>query len=113
MEQVVLEQRKLTYDGGTTVNAANTYTGLTTVSAGSLTYGVNDAISSGAVTVNGSTAILALGTYTDTVGAVTLTAGSITGTGTSSQGRLTSLQWIYNKPNIRNRYCYCKFSGSS
>ena len=82
----------LTKDGsGTlTLSAANTYTGLTTVSAGSLTYGINDAISTGAVTVNGSTAILALGTYTDTVGAVTLTAGSITGTGSSTQGILTS-----------------------
>ena len=82
----------LTKDGSGTLtfNAANAYTGLTTVSAGSLTYGINDAISTGAVTVNGSTAILALGTYTDTVGAVTLTAGSITGTGSSTQGILTS-----------------------
>ena len=71
-------------------NAANAYTGLTTVSAGSLTYGINNAISTGDVTINGSTAILALGTYTDTVGAVTLTAGSITGTGSSTQGILTS-----------------------
>ena len=82
----------LTKDGSGTLtfNFANTYTGLTTVSAGSLTYGVNNAISSGDVTVNGSTAILALGIYTDTVGAVTLTAGSITGTGSSTQGILTS-----------------------
>ena len=66
--------------GTLTLGAANTYTGLTTVSAGSLTYGIANAISSGDVTVNGSTAILALAGFTDTVGAVTLTEGSITGT---------------------------------
>jgi autotransporter-associated beta strand protein len=65
-----------------TLSATNTYTGLTNILAGSLAYGINNAISSGAVTVNGSTAILALGTYTDTVGTVTLTEGSITGSGT-------------------------------
>ena len=70
--------------GGTvTLNNQNTYTGLTTVSAGKLNYGVNDAIASGAVTVNGSTAELALNSFTDTVGTVTLdNAGLISGSGT-------------------------------
>jgi len=67
--------------GTVTLSAANTYTGLTTVSEGTLAYGINSALSTGAVTVSGGT--LALDTYTDTVGTVTLTSGSITGTGTS------------------------------
>ena len=64
--------------GTLTLGAANTFTGLTTVSAGTLTYGVNNALSSGAVNVNGGTMNIA--TFSDTVGAVTLTNGSITGT---------------------------------
>jgi autotransporter-associated beta strand protein len=72
--------------GTLTLSGVNAYTGLTTVSAGTLSYGVADALSSGAVTVNGG--ILAVGNFSDTVGAVTLTSGSITGdtgvlTGTS------------------------------
>jgi len=70
-------------DAGTwTLSAANTYTGLTTVSGGILTYAVNNAISTGAVTVNGAGAVLAMGAFSDSVGAVTLTAGDITGSGT-------------------------------
>ncbi|NCV08677.1 MAG: hypothetical protein EBW51_08835, partial [Actinobacteria bacterium] len=69
-----------------------TYTGLTTVSAGSLTYGIANAISSGDVTVNGSTAILALAGFSDTVGAVTLTEGSIT----STTGVLTGTSYTLN-----------------
>jgi autotransporter-associated beta strand protein len=69
--------------GGTlTLSGANTYTGTTTVSAGTLAYGANAVISTGAVTVNGTGAVLAMGTYSDTVGLVTLTAGDITGSGT-------------------------------
>jgi len=70
----------LTKDGaGTlTLSAANTYTGLTTVSAGTLAYGIANAISTGLVTVNGGT--LDMKTFSDTVGAVTLTTGSIAGT---------------------------------
>ena len=63
--------------GTVTFSGANTFTGLTTVSAGTLAYGANNALSSGAVTVSGGT--LSLGTFTDTVGTVTLSSGSITG----------------------------------
>ena len=67
--------------GMVTLSNTNTYTGLTTVSAGTLAYGISDAISTGAITVSGGT--LALGSYVDSVGTVTLASGSITGTGTS------------------------------
>ena len=72
--------------GTWTLSGANTYTGLTTVSAGTLAEGVSNAISTGALTVDGATAIFNLGaSHTDSVGTVTLAnGGSITGTGTSA-----------------------------
>ena len=77
---VISAAQPLTKNGaGTlTLSALNTYTGLTTVNAGTLSYGVNNALSSGAVTVSGG--IFDINTHFDTVGAVTLTSGSITGT---------------------------------
>ena len=76
--------------GTVTLNNQNTYTGLTTVSAGKLNYGTDNAIASGAVTVNGATAELAMNTFNDTVGLVTLDGGGlISGTGSTS-GTLTS-----------------------
>ena len=66
---------------------ANTYTGLTTISAGTLLYGNNDQIATGDVTVNGATAILDLATFTDSLGTVTLDGG---GTITATSGVLTS-----------------------
>jgi fibronectin-binding autotransporter adhesin len=68
--------------GSLSFSAANTYTGLTTISGGTLAYGINNAISTGGITVNGTSAVLSLGTYTDSVGAVIVTRGSITGSGT-------------------------------
>ena len=86
----------ITVKGGGLVvlGAANTYTGLTIVQSGTLRYGIADALSSGGVTVSGG--VLDLGSYNDTVGAVTLASGTITATtgtltGTSytmSQGRV-------------------------
>jgi filamentous hemagglutinin family protein len=70
--------------GTLTLNAANTNTGLTTVTAGTLAAGINNALSTGGLTVNGGT--YNIGTFTDSVGTVTLQSGSITG----SSGVLTS-----------------------
>ncbi len=74
--------------GTLTLSGANTFTGGTTVSAGTLTLGASDVLSSGAVTVSGGT--LALGANSDTVGTVLLTSGNITGTG----GVLTTSSWF-------------------
>jgi fibronectin-binding autotransporter adhesin len=60
------------------LSAANLYTGLTTVSEGSLLYGINSALSNGPVTVNGG--IYDIATFTDAVGTVTLVNGTIAGT---------------------------------
>jgi fibronectin-binding autotransporter adhesin len=72
--------------GTLTLNAANTYAGPTTVSAGTLTLGSNGSLGSttAAVTVSGGT--LNLGSKTITTGAVTVAGGSLstgTLTGTS------------------------------
>jgi autotransporter-associated beta strand protein len=66
--------------GTLTLSATNTYTGGTTINAGTLALGnATDTLAdTGAVNVNGGT--LSLGANSDTVGAVTLTSGSITST---------------------------------
>jgi len=73
--------------GTLTLSAANTYTGLTTVTDGTLAAGIANALGTGAVTVNGATAIYSLGTFSDTVGTVTLDGG---GQINSSTGVLTT-----------------------
>lgn len=74
-------------NGKLILSGTNGYTGLTTVNAGTLEYGANNALSSGAVTVNNGSE-LDISTFNDIVGAVTLINGSINGstgvlTGTS------------------------------
>lgn len=66
--------------GTLAISGANLHTGTTRIKAGTLRYGVNNALANGSVTVNGTNAALAMGSYTDSVGLVTLKAGSITGT---------------------------------
>ena len=69
-----------------TLSGVNTYTGLTTVSAGTLRMGASGVMSGGALTINGATAIFDLGAnHTETDSTVTLDGGGqITGTGTST-----------------------------
>ncbi|MCX6997929.1 MAG: autotransporter-associated beta strand repeat-containing protein [Kiritimatiellaeota bacterium] len=69
---------------------ANTYTGLTEVQGGTLTYAASNVIATGGVTVNGASAILDIKTFSDSVDTVTLqgggqikgTSGVLTSTGT-------------------------------
>jgi fibronectin-binding autotransporter adhesin len=65
--------------GTVTLSAANTYTGLTTISEGTLTLGHGTDTLDGAVTINGGTLDVA---NPDTVGVVTLISGTISGAGT-------------------------------
>lgn len=82
--------------GTLTYNFPNTYTGLTTVNAGTLAYGVDNAILSGGITVTGGT--LNIGNYSDMVGTVTLgTLDLASGTITGGTGMLSSATWtVYN-----------------
>lgn len=76
---------------GTLVLAAiNGHTGQTEVLAGTLRYGVDNALAAGAVSVNGG--LLDLGSFADSVGAVTLTSGTIAGSG----GVLTGTSFAMN-----------------
>lgn len=73
--------------GTLTLGAVAGYTGPTTITNGTLTVGVSNAIGSGNLTVVGG-GILALGTYNVSVGLVTTSGASpnITGTGTITAG---------------------------
>jgi autotransporter-associated beta strand protein len=92
----VTTTQTLTKDGAgkLTLNRANTYTGLTTVSAGTLEYGVANTLSSGGVMVSGGT--WDLRTFSDTVGAVTLTSGTIS----SSSGVLTGTSYAVQSGSV-------------
>ncbi len=77
-----------------TLSGANTYTGLTTISGGTLQYGTNNVLSNGAVTVNGG--IYDIVSYNDAVGTVTLINGTIAGT----SGILTGTSYAVQNGSI-------------
>jgi autotransporter-associated beta strand protein len=67
-----------TTSGLVTLSGADSYTGGTTVSGGTLQLGVANALlSTGTVNVNGTSAVLNLGGFSPTVGAFTLTNGTL------------------------------------
>lgn len=70
--------------GTLTLSATNSYTGGTTVTAGTLALGVANAVAnSGAFLIDGATAAAGISTFNQSTGAVTLRSGSMTGsTGT-------------------------------
>lgn len=65
--------------GNLTLSAVSTFTGLTTVSGGTLTFGITSALASGGITISGGST-LDIASFSDTVGTVTLTSGNIVGT---------------------------------
>ncbi len=68
-------------NGTVILSGDNTYTGTTTVSAGTLSLGASERIANtGVLTINGGT--FDLGTYNETLGSLTLNGGSISGSGT-------------------------------
>lgn len=87
--------------GTLTLEAANTFTGVTTVSAGRLEYGVANAIATGRVVLSGGTYSTGSATgFTDAVGTLTLTdnAGIALGTGshTLTFANSSGVTWTAN-----------------
>ncbi|MCX6792636.1 MAG: autotransporter-associated beta strand repeat-containing protein [Candidatus Falkowbacteria bacterium] len=72
MSPLAIAGATLTKNGAGTLkyNFPNTYTGTTVINSGTLLYGVDNAILSGAITVNNGT--LDIATYSDMVGTITL-----------------------------------------
>lgn len=71
--------------GTLTLSGPNFYSGPTYIYSGTLAYGANNVIGTGPVTIDGSSAVLNIDSYSDTVGTVTLdNDGQITGSGTLS-----------------------------
>lgn len=66
--------------GTVTLNEQSTYTGVTSVTAGTLIYGDNNIVGTGNLTVTGGT--LNIGAFNDTVAVFTVTGGAVSGTGT-------------------------------
>lgn len=77
--------------------AANSYTGLTTISAGTLRSAADQAIGNGDLTLSGGT--LDLQSFSDTVNAVTLTSGTISG----STGLLTASSYALTSGTVSAR----------
>ncbi len=74
-----------------TLKGANTYTGATTVSAGTLALGASNVLADGSsIVVDGGT--LAMGTFSDTVLGVTLQSGTISGSGVLTSNTTYNLQ---------------------
>lgn len=93
----------LSGSGTVTINSVNPFTGLTSINGATLTYGTNNVLSSGGVTVNGGT--LNINGSTDTVGAVILQHGTITGgagvlSGTSYSFREGTVSAIINGSGV-------------
>ena len=80
--------------GTLTLAGNNGWTGPTTVSAGTLAAGINNALAAGNLTIAGGT--YDLGTFSDTVGTVTLINGTITG----STGVLTGTSYAVQNGSI-------------
>ena len=87
-------------------SASNTYSGGTVVNAGTLTLGASNALGSGIVTSDGATAVVSMGTFSDTVGTVTVNNG---GNITSTTGVLTSTGTF----EMKNGSADADFAGTS
>ena len=78
----VVAVRQNNSNGTMTLSGANTYTGGTTVNAGTLALGASSRLSdTGALTINGGT--FDMGGFSDTVGAVTVNGGSLINSSTT------------------------------